>query len=69
MNFKHDFDYIKINLASPKRIKEWGERTLPNGQILTPYSSPTKCSNHHPSGLRKTLKSILVLKNKNIKIK
>ena len=20
MNFKHDFDYIKINLASPKRI-------------------------------------------------
>ena len=34
MNFKHDFDYIKINLASPKRIKEWGERTLPNGQIV-----------------------------------
>ena len=34
MNFKYDFDYIKINLASQKRIKEWGQRTLPNGQIV-----------------------------------
>ncbi len=29
-----DFDYIKINLASPERIREWGERILPNGQII-----------------------------------
>ena len=28
------FDYVKINLASPDKIREWGERTLPNGQIV-----------------------------------
>lgn len=28
------FDYIKINLASPKRILEWGQRILPNGEII-----------------------------------
>jgi DNA-directed RNA polymerase subunit beta' len=28
------FDYIKIKLASPDRIKQWGQRTLPNGQII-----------------------------------
>nr|YP_010537689.1 RNA polymerase b' subunit [Tenuicylindrus belgicus]UYC31606.1 RNA polymerase b' subunit [Tenuicylindrus belgicus] len=28
------FDYIKIKLASPNRIKEWGQRVLPNGQIV-----------------------------------
>lgn len=28
------FDYVKINLASPQRIKKWGERALPNGQIV-----------------------------------
>jgi DNA-directed RNA polymerase subunit beta' len=30
-NLTHDFDYIKINLASPKTIKKWGTRLLPNG--------------------------------------
>ena len=34
LNVQHDFDYIRINLASPKRIKQWGERILPNGQIV-----------------------------------
>ena len=29
-----EFDYIKIKLASPNRIKEWGQRILPNGQII-----------------------------------
>jgi DNA-directed RNA polymerase subunit beta' len=24
------FDYIKIGLASSERIRQWGERTLPN---------------------------------------
>ena len=33
-NLTHDFDYIKINLASPKRIKQWGTRILPNGEIV-----------------------------------
>jgi len=29
-----EFDYIKIKLASPTRIKYWGQRVLPNGQII-----------------------------------
>ena len=29
-----EFDYIKIKLASPTRIKQWGQRLLPNGQII-----------------------------------
>ena len=28
------FDYIKIKLASPKRILEWSQRKLPNGQFV-----------------------------------
>ena len=32
--FEKEFDYIKIKLASPTRIKQWGQRTLPNGQIV-----------------------------------
>ena len=40
INSKHDFDYIKINLASSQRIKEWGERTLPNGQIVGEVTKP-----------------------------
>lgn len=34
------FDYVKINLASPDRIKKWGERTLPNGQIIGEVTKP-----------------------------
>jgi DNA-directed RNA polymerase subunit beta' len=29
---RQKFDYIKVNLASPERIRHWGERTLPNGK-------------------------------------
>ena len=32
--FERHFDYVKINLASPDKIRQWGERTLPNGQIV-----------------------------------
>jgi DNA-directed RNA polymerase subunit beta' len=39
-NFRNDFDYIKINLASSKRIKEWGERVLQNGQIIGEVTKP-----------------------------
>ena len=39
-NLENNFDYIKINLASSKRIKEWGERTLPNGQIVGEVTKP-----------------------------
>ena len=28
------FDYINIKLASPRRIKSWAQRILPNGQII-----------------------------------
>ncbi len=34
------FDYVKINLASPERIKKWGERSLPNGQIVGEVTKP-----------------------------
>jgi DNA-directed RNA polymerase subunit beta' len=40
INSKHDFDYIQINLASAQRIKEWGERTLPNGQVVGEVTKP-----------------------------
>jgi len=32
------FDYVKINLASPQRIKKWGDR--PNGQIVGEITKP-----------------------------
>ncbi len=34
------FDYVKIGLASPERIRNWGERTLPNGQIVGEVTKP-----------------------------
>lgn len=35
MNKKSQFsEYIKIQLASPERIRKWGERILPNGKII-----------------------------------
>jgi len=37
---ERSFDYVKINLASPTRIRSWGERTLPNGEIIGEVSKP-----------------------------
>nr|YP_009394130.1 RNA polymerase b'-subunit [Rhodomela confervoides]ARW62692.1 RNA polymerase b'-subunit [Rhodomela confervoides] len=34
------FDYVKISLASPDKIRSWGERTLPNGQIVGEVTKP-----------------------------
>ncbi|WP_017324837.1 DNA-directed RNA polymerase subunit gamma [Synechococcus sp. PCC 7336] len=34
------FDYVKIGLASPDRIMEWGQRTLPNGTIVGEVTKP-----------------------------
>ena len=34
------FDYVKIGLASPDRIRQWGERTLPNGMIVGEVTKP-----------------------------
>lgn len=34
------FDYVKIGLASPERIRQWGERTLPNGVLVGEVTKP-----------------------------
>lgn len=34
------FDYVKIGLASPERIRQWGERTLPNGLVVGEVTKP-----------------------------
>jgi len=34
------FDYVKIGLASPERIRHWGERTLPNGTLVGEVTKP-----------------------------
>lgn len=33
-NIHASFDYLRIRIASPKRIKSWSERTLPTGEIV-----------------------------------
>jgi DNA-directed RNA polymerase subunit beta' len=34
------FDYVRIGLASPERIRQWGERTLPNGIVVGEVTKP-----------------------------
>jgi DNA-directed RNA polymerase subunit beta' len=34
------FDYVKIGIASPDRIREWGSRNLPNGQPVGEVTKP-----------------------------
>ncbi len=34
------FDYVKIGLASPERIRKWGERELPNGSVVGEVTKP-----------------------------
>lgn len=29
-----NFDFLKINIASPNTIRKWGQRTLPDGQLI-----------------------------------
>ena len=38
--FEQHFHYVKINLASPQKIREWGDRTLPNGQVVGEVTKP-----------------------------
>nr|QJH88284.1 RNA polymerase beta' subunit [Pterocladia lucida] len=38
--FERYFDYVRISLASPEKIRSWGERTLPNGQIVGEVTKP-----------------------------
>ena len=37
---EQQFDYVKISLASPKKIRSWGQRVLPNGQIIGEVTKP-----------------------------
>jgi len=37
---ERSFDYVKINLASPLRIRSWGERILPSGQSVGEVTKP-----------------------------
>jgi DNA-directed RNA polymerase subunit beta' len=30
----YQFDFLKINIASPDRIQKWGEKVLPNGDVV-----------------------------------
>ena len=33
-NLNASFDYLRLSIASPKRIKSWSERILPDGEIV-----------------------------------
>jgi len=39
-NLHASFDYLKISIASPKRIKSWSERVLPNGEVIGEILKP-----------------------------
>jgi len=39
-NLHASFDYLRISIASPTRIKSWAERTLPNGEIIGEVLKP-----------------------------
>ena len=39
-NLHASFDYLRITIASPTRIKKWSERTLPTGEIVGEVLKP-----------------------------
>jgi DNA-directed RNA polymerase subunit beta' len=39
-NLHASFDYLRISIASPKRIKSWAERVLPSGEIVGEVLKP-----------------------------
>jgi DNA-directed RNA polymerase subunit beta' len=39
-NLHASFDYLRITIASPKRIKSWAQRILPDGQIIGEVLKP-----------------------------
>jgi DNA-directed RNA polymerase subunit beta' len=39
-NLHASFDYLRIRIASPKRIKSWSERILPTGEIVGEVTRP-----------------------------
>ena len=38
-------EFIKINIASPKKILEWTERPLPNGELIGEVKKPLQLKN------------------------
>jgi len=54
-NLHASFDYFRISIASPKRIKSWSERKLPTGEIVGEVLKPETINfrSHQPeiSGL------------------
>lgn len=54
-NLHASFDYLKITLASPKRIESWSKRILPNhatlGEILRPETINFRTQQPEPNGL------------------
>ena len=39
-NLHASFDYLRVSIASPKRIKSWSERVLPNGEVVGEILKP-----------------------------
>jgi DNA-directed RNA polymerase subunit beta' len=39
-NLHASFDYLRITIASPKRIKSWSQRTLPTGEVIGEVLKP-----------------------------
>ena len=39
-NLHASFDYLRITIASPERIKSWSQRILPNGEIIGEVLKP-----------------------------
>jgi len=39
-NLHASFDYLRITIASPKRIRSWSERILPNGEVIGEVLKP-----------------------------
>ncbi len=37
---ENHFDYVRVTLASPERIRSWGQRTLPNGHVVGEVTKP-----------------------------
>ena len=44
---ENHFDYVKISIASPQRIMDWGQRTLPNGQVVGEVTNPKPLITEH----------------------
>jgi len=61
-NLHASFDYLRISIASPKRIKSWAERILPNGEIIGEVLKPETINfrSHQPKLMVFFVKKFLV---------